>query len=321
MSLEPSPMTRSPSRRPGRLPWAGTVSKCPPSSTRAPSGPASRPVSPRSRAPGSSAATWAAIDASSRDSEGMSISSSVRAASRSPRSWSLGAMSGHHTRMRFCGIDVSARPDNQQLCTLHERKGTEGIELVATFYAPGTVEQRGPHDPGLRARRGGRRHRRAVRPPARPARPRRGRARPARPARRPLRAHAGVRRRALPPRAAALPGAGGGRGGAGVDGGRLRAVRRAVAARPLDPGRRQRRARGRGRRLRDALGARVRDLPRRDLLRAARPPPAAQAHAVGRPAADRGAQAQGRLRRRRRALAPHARRDRRLRGRLRRLRA
>jgi predicted nuclease with RNAse H fold len=42
--------------------------------------------------------------------------------------------------MRFCGIDVSARPDNQQLCTLHERKGTEGVELVATFYAPGTVE-------------------------------------------------------------------------------------------------------------------------------------------------------------------------------------
>ena len=42
--------------------------------------------------------------------------------------------------MRFCGIDVSARPDNQQLCTLHERKGTDGVELVATFYAPGTVE-------------------------------------------------------------------------------------------------------------------------------------------------------------------------------------
>src|SRR3954449_3638489 len=140
MSLAPSPIPRSPWRRPGRLPWAGTVSKCPPSRTRAPSGPANRPVSPRSRASGSSVATWAASDASSRDSEGMSISSSVRAASRSPRSWSLGAMSGHHTRMRFCGIDVSARPDNQQLCTLHERKGTEGIELVATFYAPGTVE-------------------------------------------------------------------------------------------------------------------------------------------------------------------------------------
>jgi predicted nuclease with RNAse H fold len=41
--------------------------------------------------------------------------------------------------MRFCGIDVSARPDNQQLCTLHERRGTEGVELVATFYAPGTI--------------------------------------------------------------------------------------------------------------------------------------------------------------------------------------
>jgi predicted nuclease with RNAse H fold len=42
--------------------------------------------------------------------------------------------------MRFCGIDVSAKPANQQLCTLHERRGTEGVELVATFYAPGTVE-------------------------------------------------------------------------------------------------------------------------------------------------------------------------------------
>jgi predicted nuclease with RNAse H fold len=42
--------------------------------------------------------------------------------------------------MRFCGIDVSARPDNQQLCTLHERKGSAGVELVATFYAPGRVE-------------------------------------------------------------------------------------------------------------------------------------------------------------------------------------
>ena len=42
--------------------------------------------------------------------------------------------------MRFCGIDVSARPDNQQLCTLHERRGSDGgIELVATFYEPGTV--------------------------------------------------------------------------------------------------------------------------------------------------------------------------------------
>ena len=43
--------------------------------------------------------------------------------------------------MRYCGIDVSARAANQQLVTLHERRGTDGLELVATFYAPGTVEQ------------------------------------------------------------------------------------------------------------------------------------------------------------------------------------
>ena len=44
--------------------------------------------------------------------------------------------------MRYCGIDVSASAANQQLCTLHERRGGEGagIELVATFYVPGTVE-------------------------------------------------------------------------------------------------------------------------------------------------------------------------------------
>jgi hypothetical protein len=43
--------------------------------------------------------------------------------------------------VRYCGIDVSATPANQQLCTLHERRGSEGeVELVATFYEPGTVE-------------------------------------------------------------------------------------------------------------------------------------------------------------------------------------
>jgi hypothetical protein len=42
--------------------------------------------------------------------------------------------------VRYCGIDVSATPGNQQLCTLHERRGSEGeVELVATFYDPGTV--------------------------------------------------------------------------------------------------------------------------------------------------------------------------------------
>jgi len=50
--------------------------------------------------------------------------------------------------MRYCGIDVSAKPANQQLVTLHERRGRgtaedgsgQVLELVATFYAPGTAE-------------------------------------------------------------------------------------------------------------------------------------------------------------------------------------
>ena len=43
--------------------------------------------------------------------------------------------------MRYCGIDVSANAGNQQLCTLHERRSADGLELIATFYEPGTVEQ------------------------------------------------------------------------------------------------------------------------------------------------------------------------------------
>jgi predicted nuclease with RNAse H fold len=43
--------------------------------------------------------------------------------------------------MRYCGVDISARPGNQQLVTLHERRSAEGLELVATFYGPGTVAQ------------------------------------------------------------------------------------------------------------------------------------------------------------------------------------
>lgn len=43
--------------------------------------------------------------------------------------------------MRYCGIDVSARAANQQLCTLHQRRASDGsAELVTTFYEPGTVE-------------------------------------------------------------------------------------------------------------------------------------------------------------------------------------
>jgi predicted nuclease with RNAse H fold len=43
--------------------------------------------------------------------------------------------------LRYCGIDVAAKPANQQLVTLHERRSGDGLELVATFYGPGTVEQ------------------------------------------------------------------------------------------------------------------------------------------------------------------------------------
>jgi len=44
--------------------------------------------------------------------------------------------------VRYCGVDVSASAANQQLCTLHERRGSHGdpVELVATFYVPGDVE-------------------------------------------------------------------------------------------------------------------------------------------------------------------------------------
>lgn len=41
--------------------------------------------------------------------------------------------------MRYCGIDVAAKDAAQQLCTLHERRGRQGTELVATFFEPGSI--------------------------------------------------------------------------------------------------------------------------------------------------------------------------------------
>jgi predicted nuclease with RNAse H fold len=42
--------------------------------------------------------------------------------------------------MRYCGIDVSARAGQQQLCSLHPRRGADGsTELVTTFYEPGDL--------------------------------------------------------------------------------------------------------------------------------------------------------------------------------------
>ena len=38
--------------------------------------------------------------------------------------------------MRYCGIDVSGTPNDQQLCTLHERRGSDGTELVASSSSP-----------------------------------------------------------------------------------------------------------------------------------------------------------------------------------------
>ena len=43
--------------------------------------------------------------------------------------------------VRYCGVDISAKPGNQQLVTLHERRARDGVELVATFYTPGRVER------------------------------------------------------------------------------------------------------------------------------------------------------------------------------------
>ena len=41
--------------------------------------------------------------------------------------------------MRYCGVAVSPREAGQLLVTLHERRGLDDLELVASFYEPGTV--------------------------------------------------------------------------------------------------------------------------------------------------------------------------------------
>src|SRR6185503_10432262 len=91
MSAAPRPWTTPSSVRPGRLSWAGTVSRWPARRTsgRSPRAvaPARTQVSPASRASTPperrTSRTRAASVASSRDSEGTSISSRVRAARRS----------------------------------------------------------------------------------------------------------------------------------------------------------------------------------------------------------------------------------------------
>ena len=172
MSAAPSPWTASPSRRPGRLPCAGHRVEVAGEQDQ-------RPVAAR-RAPGqhagvagvaaatpparSTASTCAASAASSRDSDGMSTSSSVRAASRAARL--VVAHAGRTMRcrfgMRYCGIDVSAKPGNQQL--VHPARAPRArrrVELVATFYAPATS----PRSPGPCSASAARRSSRSTRRP------------------------------------------------------------------------------------------------------------------------------------------------------------
>ena len=254
----------------------------------------------------------------------MSTSSSVRAASRRASSSSLTRRTLSLRPVRYCGIDV----------------GREALRPAA-LHAARAPRARGDRARGdvLRARRrrgrgrarcsasAARRWSRSTRRPgggstcSRPGAPLRDELGAAR---RPLRALAGLRRAAVPPRAAALPGARGGSGARAlgvVDGQRLRAVRGARAARAVPPGPP---SPGRWRRsatARCGSAACARPIPDAVFCSLLGHRPSAEAHAVGPAAADRGAAAARRRRRRRRALAPHARRARRVRGGVRGVRA
>ena len=245
MSAAPSPCTTPSSRRPGRLPWAGTVSRWPASRTsgRSPRAvvPARTQVSPASRASTpaerSSASTDAASAASWRDSEGASTSSSVRAARRSARSSAIRpAMLAGDALLRRGRLGEARQPaarDAPRAAGPRRRGRARGHVLRA-----GRRRRDRADGPRVR-RRGRRRRRRAVRAAAGPARPGQPAARAPRAPRGPLRALARLRRDPLPPRAAAVPGArrrSGARALGGLDGGRLRPLRRPGAARPLPAG-------------------------------------------------------------------------------------
>ena len=327
MSAAPSPCTDPPSRRPGRLPCAGTVSRCPARRTsgRSPRAvvPARTQVSPASRASTpparSSASTDAASAASSRDSEG--DVHERQGAGREAR----GEVVGHPTRHACRGCATAAwtsrrSPANQQLVTLHERRVRGGaVELVATFYAPGRRRRRsrGPSaasaarpSSGSTRRRGGgwtswpRGARCATRLGLPEGRYERSRV-----------CDAILFRRGLPlypvPAAEQALARWEGWMEVGFDALRRPGPARAVPARTVagDPPA----VEAPGGRRGAALRAAVRDLPRRRLLRPARAPAAGEADALGPAAADRGPAPARRRRRGRRALAPQRRRARRLR--------
>ena len=144
MSVAPRPCTRPPSRRPGRLPWAGTVSRWPASTTRRVVGAGEHAACRRGRAPATPPAQHRG-DVGGEPRLVARLRGDVDQLERA-RGEPLGEVGHGRTiasrRVRYCGVDVSAKPGNQQLVTLHERRAPEGgVELVATFYAPGTVEQ------------------------------------------------------------------------------------------------------------------------------------------------------------------------------------
>ncbi len=153
-----------------------------------------------------------------RDSEGMSISSSVLAARRSPSS----ASDALGTRSRPYGrVPKRQPPRGHYRCrdeVLRDRRVGQADQPAARDpalsgagpTAPPSSSRRSTaratwsrraHRAGVRPRRRRRGDRRAVRSAAGPARRRRAAARTARAARRPLRALAGLRRAALPARA------------------------------------------------------------------------------------------------------------------------
>ena len=166
--------------------------------------------------------------------------------------------------VRYCGIDVSATPANQQLCTLHERRDSDGgVELDRDVLRPGDRRRRRADGARLR-RRGGGRGRRAVRAPPRPARARRAAARAARPARRGATSATASATRCCSAgacRCTPCRGQPGARRLGALDRRRLRALRGARAARALSPARRRRRCRAASTRARCASGASARPIP------------------------------------------------------------
>src|SRR4051812_8677362 len=176
MSAAPSPCTTPSDRRPGRLSWTGTVSRWPASRTsglsRRPLPPASTQVSPASRAPGTTRSTCSASAASSRDSDGMSMSSRVLSAtsvngtartldwtvemqrSRNGRTTPTPSANGAKPgRARQRALMVAALEEGDDLRELEELLRTAGVAVVGqivqhrerphpnTYIGPGKLDE------------------------------------------------------------------------------------------------------------------------------------------------------------------------------------